>query len=56
MGITKTVAGVAQPLKNAGWARELFEKLMPTTGNKMSLSKNQGYKDRYFLTVFILNI
>ncbi|MEO6582856.1 MAG: hypothetical protein ABIO05_00945 [Ferruginibacter sp.] len=32
----KTVAGVAQPLKNAGWVGIFFKKLILTTGYKMS--------------------
>jgi hypothetical protein len=32
----KTVAGVAQPLKNAGWQGYYLKKLMLVTGNKMS--------------------
>jgi hypothetical protein len=34
MGSTKTVAGVAQPPKNAGWIRVLFKKNSASGGIK----------------------
>jgi hypothetical protein len=53
MGSTKTVAGVAQPPKNAGWIRVWIKKIFPAAGNKINFIKSLGYRTGIFLCILL---